>query len=142
MKLLSAGLSTLLFAFSVWAEGLSWTDPNPEKKCKGVFCSEATIHQGETTVAGVKLYLLHSLIMLSPRRTAGETVNIKIVYETTDHLKRESFKERAPIKIYEDKERYCDAEVALADKGATSVLAIDVTELDAKGEVVLTHEFR
>jgi hypothetical protein len=146
----------LLFVLAVVlkAEGLSWTKPNEETPCTFGICSAATIAQFDIVVVGVTLHQLHILLILHPvatkedtiqtlaKKVSGKTVMATVVFETANSVKHTEVRDGVPIKTDDNGGRYCEINAAAPDTGAVSVLGIEASEIDAKGDVVSRHVFR
>jgi hypothetical protein len=133
----SAGLTA-----SPKADGLSWTDPNVDTLCDMPPCSTATISQlGPDVIGSLKVYTIHTLLILYPKDGTG-SVNIRVVLETADHVKRTFSREHLPIKVHQETRlRYCEADF-MSDAGVISMLSIDANEIDKKGDLLSRHAFR
>lgn len=159
-RLLVVAALSLLSA-SLKAEGLSWTDPNKDTACKGGWvCSQAFISQSEITVMKMKIYSLRIMVALyvnvedgdsaetvNKRIADAKNVSMRIVVETSDHLKRNFSREKIPIEIYHKEGsvieiRHCEAEFQLLDTGVISVLGVDADEVNSKADVLTHHVFR
>jgi hypothetical protein len=134
----------LLFFF-FGGDGLSWTDPNIEKDCKAEssHCSVASMFQLDPSfVAGIKLYTFHAVIILYPSDSRAKTVDIRMVSETSDHVKQNFSRENVSVELYKEKIRTCGITVGTTDVGIINVLAIDVEEKGEGNEVLYKHKFR
>jgi hypothetical protein len=152
-----------LSAVSAKSEGLSWTEANLDKLCRNgtlqmLTCSKAFLYQLEPIIIGAyKEYDLNVMVILYPAMVEGEDlgllrkrmadavkVYIKIVLETADHVKR-TYAETVRIEVDTKGKvpvRSGTMMVTVPEVGIISVLAVDATEENSKGEALSRHVFR
>lgn len=125
---------------SLRADGLPLEDPIKDRLCdpKAQDCTELFMHKEEN--------ILGTLLTLYPSNSQAKTVTLRLVVETSDHVKHNYAREKMPIKVNKPSTGapipYCDPKFEMVSAGAVTVLSADASEENVKGEVLVRHEFR